>query len=179
MIDPLNIIKKHYRPDTELYHILMKHSEQVMNKALEVSLHHPELAINNEFITEAAMLHDLGIFLCNAPRIHCFGSHQYIEHGYLGADLLRKEGLHDHALVCERHTGTGISLEQIISKQLPLPLREMRPVTLEEQVICYADKFFSKTDLHSELTIDRIRTMLGHHHPENIDIFDNWHKRFS
>lgn len=178
MIHPLSIIQKYYHPDTELYHILVKHSEQVRDKALEVSLHHPELSLNIEFITEAALLHDIGIFLCDAPRIHCHGTHQYIEHGYLGADLLRKEGLHDHALVCERHTGTGISLEQIISKNLPLPLREMKPVSLEEKVICYADKFFSKTDLNCALSIDRIRIMLGHHHPENIIIFDEWHQLF-
>ncbi|MEA4936833.1 MAG: HD domain-containing protein [Paludibacter sp.] len=178
-MDPFNIIHKYYHPNTKLYHILVKHSEQVRDKALEVSLRHPELSLDTEFITEAAMLHDIGIFLCNAPRIHCFGPHQYIEHGYLGADLLRKEGLHDHALVCERHTGTGISLKQIIDKNLPLPGREMKPVSLEEQIICYADKFFSKTDLHSELEIDRIRLMLGHHNPENIDIFDNWHRLFS
>lgn len=179
MIYPLNIIQKYYRPDTELYHILVKHSEQVRDKALEVSLRHPELSLNNEFISEAAMLHDIGIFLCDAPRIHCYGTHHYIEHGYLGADLLRKEGLHNHAFVCERHTGTGISLDQIKSKNLPLPKRDMKPVTLEEQVICYADKFFSKTDLKAELTIERIRIMLGHHNPENINIFDNWHKLFS
>lgn len=179
MIHPLTIIQKYYRTDTELYHILIKHSEQVRDKALEVSLHHPELSLNNEFINEAAMLHDIGIFLCDAPRIHCHGTHQYIEHGYLGADLLRKEGLQEHALVCERHTGTGISLEQIISKNLPLPQRDMKPQSLEEKVICYADKFFSKTDLNGTLSIDRIRTMLGHHHPDNIIIFDEWHQLFS
>jgi len=179
MINPIQIIEKYYAPNTELYHVLVQHSEQVRDKAIEIATSHPELNLNKEFITGAAMLHDIGIFLCDAPRIHCHGTHQYIEHGYLGADLLRNEGLHDHALVCERHTGTGISLEQIISKNLPLPLREMKPVSLEEKVICYADKFFSKTDLNCALSIDRIRILLGHHHPDNIIIFDEWHQLFS
>jgi uncharacterized protein len=179
MINPLQIIEKYYTPHTELYNILVIHSEQVRDKALEIAVHHPELNIDTEFVAEAAMLHDIGIFLCNAPRIHCHGTHQYIEHGYLGADLLRKEGLEKHALVCERHTGVGISLEQIIHKNLPLPAREMKPISLEEQVICYADKFFSKTDLHSIHSMDRIKTLLGHHDPGNILIFDAWSKFFS
>lgn len=58
---------------------------------------------------------------------------------------MRKEGFPRHALVCERHTGAGISLQSIIDQQLPVPHRDMVPVSLEEQVICFADKFFSKT----------------------------------
>lgn len=179
MINPIQIIEKYYAPDTELYHVLVQHSEQVRDKALDIAFNHPELHLDVEFLCEAAMLHDIGIFLCDAPRIHCHGTHQYIEHGYLGADLLRKEGLEKHALVCERHTGVGISPEQIVNKNLPLPGRAMKPVSLEEKLICYADKFFSKTELHSTLSLDRIRKMLGHHDPENIIIFNNWHKLFA
>jgi uncharacterized protein len=47
--------------------------------------------------------------------------------------------------VAERHTGTGISYEQIIREQLPIPLQDYTPQTLEERLICYADKFYSKT----------------------------------
>ena len=57
---------------------------------------------------------------------------------------MRKEGFPRHALVCERHTGAGISLQSIIDQQLPVPHRDMVPVSLEEQVICFADKFFFK-----------------------------------
>lgn len=179
MINPLQIIEKYYTPNTELYHILVSHSEQVRDKALEVALRHPELKLDEGFIKDAAMLHDIGIFLCKAPGIHCHGTHQYIEHGYLGADLLQKEGLPTHALVCERHTGVGISLHEIMTKNLPLPQRAMLPISLEEKVICYADKFFSKSKLHSPTSIESIRTMLGHHGPENIVIFDAWHRLFS
>lgn len=179
MINPLHIIEQYYTPNTELYHILVRHSEQVRDKALEVALKHPELKLDTEFIKEAAMLHDIGIFLCNAPVIHCHGTHQYIQHGYLGADLLRKEGFPNHALVCERHTGVGIALEYIIKKNLPLPHRALQPISLEEKVICYADKFYSKTKLDAETSIENIRTMLGHHDIKNILIFDEWHALFS
>ncbi len=179
MMNPYQIIEKYYTPHTGLYYILVKHSEQVRDKALEIAQKHPELELNTNFIAEAALLHDIGIFLCDAPRIFCRGNHQYIEHGYLGADLLRKEGLPQHALVCERHTGTGISLEKIMERNLPMPHRDMRPVSLEEQVICYADKFFSKRELQTMLTPERIRTIIERHGPEQIAIFDVWHKLFS
>ncbi len=50
------------------------------------------------------MLHDIGIFLTDAPGIHCHGTAPYIAHGYLGADLLRRERYsEDVARVAERH----------------------------------------------------------------------------
>jgi uncharacterized protein len=178
MINPLEIIEKYYLPGSEIHYVLVKHSEQVKNKALEIAGKHPELNLDTEFITEAAMLHDIGIFLCEAPRIHCHGTHQYIEHGYLGADLLRKEGLPRHALVCERHTGTGLSLKMIEKGNLPLPHRDMLPVSPEEQVICYADKFYSKTQLDEAHSVDRIRDYLKRYGKSEVLKFDRWHSLF-
>ena len=119
MINPLQIIEKYYPKGSDLYYILLIHSEQVRNKALEIVRYHFNLHLDSEFIAEASMLHDIGIFKCDAPRIYCKGEHQYIEHGYLGAEILRAEGLPRHALVCERHTGVGISLEMIRKNKLP------------------------------------------------------------
>ena len=143
-MNSLDIIEKYYKKGTPLYDILLSHSVSVSNKALKLA-RQSGLDIDLQFVQEAAMLHDIGIFLTDAPSIQCFGKHSYVEHGYLGAELLRSEGLPRHALVCERHTGTGISLEEIIERNLPLPHRDMVPVSLEEQLICYADIFYSKT----------------------------------
>lgn len=178
-MNPFEIIEKYYTPGTELYYLLIKHSEQVRDKALEIARAHPELNTDTGFIAEAAMLHDIGIFLCYAPRIHCRGASEYIEHGYLGAELIRNEGFPKHALVCERHTGTGISLATIIEKKLPLPHREMQPLSIEEQLICYADKFYSKSELHTIHSIERIRLHLQHFGQENVAKFDDWHRIFS
>ena len=142
-MDALAIINKYYPEDNELKHILLAHSRSVADKALWIAGKHPELNLDKQFLEEAAMLHDIGIFMTDAEGICCFGSYPYICHGYLGADLMRKEGFPRHALVCERHTGAGMSLQSIIDQQLPVPHRNMVPVSLEEQVICFADKFFS------------------------------------
>jgi len=178
MINYIQLIEKYYPKYSDIYYILMIHSTQVRTKALEIADRHPEMGLDTEFIAEAAMLHDIGIFKCNAPRIHCRGEHKYIQHGYLGAYILRAEGLPRHALVCERHTGVGISLEMIQKKQLPLPQRDMLPVTLEEQLICYADKFFSKTQLGEMHSVERIRTSLNHFGETEVAKFDEWHALF-
>lgn len=177
-INPLQIIEKYYSIHSDIYCVLVKHSEQVRDKALEIAQRHPELKLDTNFISEAAMLHDIGIFRCDAPRIHCHGEFQYIQHGYLGADILRAEGLPRHALVCERHTGAGVTLQMILKNHLPLPQRDMQPIELEEQLICYADKFFSKTQLDEIHSIERIRTSLNRFGETQVAKFDEWHALF-
>jgi uncharacterized protein len=139
---------------------------------------HPELKLDKEFIYEAAMLHDIGIFLTDADGIYCFGDKPYICHGYLGADLVRAEGFPQHALVCERHTGAGLSLDRIIADNLPVPHREMVPVSLEEQIICFADKFYSKTHLDKEKTVEKARKSLERYGEAGLQRFDRWCELF-
>lgn len=124
------------------------------------------------------MLHDIGIFLTDAPGIQCFGTEPYIRHGLLGAELLRREGYPLHALVCERHTGTGLTLDQIVRQQLPLPHRDFVPVSLEEQLICWADKFFSKTHPDQERPQAVARQKLEKFGAEGLQKFDAWCRRF-
>ena len=173
-IRPMDIIDKYYIDNTELKEVLLVHSRSVAQKALDMAGKHPELQLDRDFIESAAMLHDIGIIYTHAPGIHCYGSYPYICHGYLGADLLRKEGLDRHALVCERHTGAGLSLEEILRQQLPVPHREMIPVSLEEQLICFADKFFSKTHPEREKTVEKARESISKYGEEGLVRFNRW-----
>lgn len=177
-MNPYNIIEKYYTPGSDLYNILVKHSEAVRDKALSLARRHPELNLDLDFIAEAAMLHDIGILETDAPGIKCFGTHQYIEHGYLGAEMMRKEGYPRHALVCERHTGTGLKLTDIITRELPVPHRELCPVSLEEQLICYADKFFSKTRLDSEDSYERVKKKMQKWGNESVEQLRIWQEKF-
>ncbi len=177
-MESLDIIKKYYQESSDAYRILVTHSQSVTKKALSIAKMHPEMHLDLEFIKEAAMLHDIGIFMCNAPEIDCHGEAPYICHGYLGADLMRKEGYPRHAMVCERHTGTGLSLEMIEKQNLPVPHRDMRPVTMEEQLICFADKFFSKTKLSKEKNKDKIKLSLSKYGNETLERFNQWCKLF-
>ena len=173
-MNPLDIIAKYYPVGSEAYRILVIHSRSVADKALAIARMHPEMNLDLTFVEEAAMLHDIGIFMTDADGICCFGSYPYICHGYLGADLMRKEGFPRHALVCERHTGAGMSLQSIIDQQLPVPHRNMVPVSLEEQVICFADKFFSKTHLDKEKSVEKALKSISRYGEDGIIRFNHW-----
>lgn len=179
-MNPLKIIQKYYKTDSKAYHFLVEHSKAVTKKALEIAKRVPELNPNFKFIEEAAMLHDIGIFLTAEDSIGCCGKEPYICHGYLGRELLEKEGFQKHALVCERHVGTGISIEDIEKQKLPFPKRDMRPISIEEQIICFADKFFSKhkETLTKEKSIEKIRNGLKRFGEKHVKTFDDWMKKF-
>ena len=177
-MNPLEIIEKYYTKGSELYNILMNHSIDVKNKALTIAETHPELNADKTFIEEASMLHDIGIFLTDAPSIQCFGDEPYIRHGILGAEILRREGFPQHALVCERHTGAGLTKDEIIQQNLPLPHHDMMPVSIEEQIICFADCFFSKTKLGQEKTVEKILQKMEEHNTRSAIQFKEWSQLF-
>ncbi len=179
------IIDKYYpeeedgtQPSSALRRLLLKHSRQVADRCLLIAQNHPELHADETFLLEAAMLHDIGIGWCHAPSIFCEGSEPYIRHGLIGAELLRREGYERHARVCERHTGTGITRQQIERQQLPLPLADYIPETLEEQLVCYADKFYSKSRPDRVLTVEETARNLEKFGHEGVEKFLNWAKMF-
>ena len=161
-MNPTDLIWKYYADNEPLRELLLLHSRQVAQRALEIAGRHPELHLDTAFVEQAAMLHDIGIIRVNAPGIHCHGTEPYIRHGICGAEILRNEGLPEsYARVCERHTGAGLSLDDIVSQNLPLPHHDLQPETIEEKLICYADKFFSKTHLDREKTIEQAEKSLA------------------
>ena len=115
------------------------------------------------------MLHDIGILHCHAPKILCTGSEPYLAHGILGARMLRGYGaahgmgvaLEPFARICERHTGSGITAQEVRLQQLPIPERDYLPETVAEEVICLADKFFSKSGDMQEKTLERVRRSMA------------------
>lgn len=171
-MDIIPIFEKYYQPGTPLYTSVWSHSRLVAEKALQLAKAHPELNIDQEFVYEAAMLHDIGVFLTYAPSIYCTGDQPYICHGVLGAALLRAEGYPKHALVCERHTGTGLTAEEIVRQALPLPLRDMCPITLEEKLVCFADKFYSKSSPDKEKPLEKVRKSVGKYGEDSLRRFD-------
>jgi len=173
---PIEIIRKFYRPGSRAYDTLVSHSEQVTQKALDTAAGVPHLEPDPAFIAEAAMLHDIGIFLTDAKLLGCRGAQPYLMHGPLGKELLDKKGLPRHALVCERHVGVGISAKDIVTHGLPLPVRDMLPVSIEEQIICYADKFFSKNGRGGgrEKSIAEILPEIEPYGPDKVKRFKGW-----
>lgn len=175
MIHVREILQQYCQGNQALFDILWSHGNSVAQKAIEIARLHPEWALDEDFIYEAAMLHDIGVTQCDAAGIHCYGTHPYICHGYLGADILRRLGLEEHARIAERHTGTGLTANYIAEKGLPLPAgRTYAPETLYEQLICYADKFFSKTKLGQEKSLEKVEASLAKWEDASLERFKAW-----
>jgi uncharacterized protein len=179
-MNPMEVIAEFYEPGSRSHQILVKHGRQVADKAIEVAMRVPHLKPNLNFIKEAAMLHDIGIFETDSPDLGCTGKYPYVCHGYLGRKILESKGLPIHGLVCERHVGVGISSEDIKRYHLPLPQRNMVPISIEEQIICYADKYYSKNGKTGgdEKSVGDILSALCRYGPEKAGRFQSWMRLF-
>ena len=175
-----SILSKYYEEGGALLDLLMTHSEMVARKALAVA-ETAKLNVDKDFVYNAAMLHDIGIFRCDASGIYCYGDQPYIRHGIIGADLLRKDGIDEaYARICERHTGAGLTAKEIAETGLPLPHMDLLPETLEEKLICYADKFYSKSgDPREEKSLDRVRKSMAKFGADSLERFNAMHALFT
>lgn len=180
IMNPEKLLAEHFSPLA--LQIIVEHSRCVANKALQIA-GGSTLAdsLDTTFIEEAAMLHDIGVSLTDAPFLDCHGTAPYICHGVLGREILEHAGLPRHALVCERHIGVGLTVEDIIGQKLPLPHRDMLPLSNEEKIIACADLFFSKKKmgLSAEKTFEQIRQNLANFGSRKVAIFDQWIREFS
>jgi uncharacterized protein len=170
-----------YFNDPSALDIVVKHSRLVASKALRIAraLDRGE-DIDLVFLQEAAILHDIGICRTNSPGIGCHGEEPYIRHGIIGREILEKEGFPHHALVCERHIGVGLTRDDIVSQRLPLPLRDMTPVTIEEKIISFADLFYSKNpgSVSYERKIEEIKTDMKIFGKDKLSVLENWIREF-
>lgn len=175
-----SIIEQIYAPG-ECRDILVAHSQAVAAMALDINLR-LGLGLEPDRVEAAAMLHDIGIAMTDAPAIDCHGAQPYICHGVLGADMLRLMGVPEWAArVAERHTGAGLTPDDIASQRLPLPTdRILLPETLLERLICYADKFYSKTPGHlaEPKPFDRVRASMARFGEATLARFDALENEF-
>ena len=128
-MDPYEILGKYYYTYSTTYKFLVTHSRKVAEKALKVAENVRDLDPDMKFIEEAAILHDIGIYKVHAPKIGCIGPMKYVEHGYLGREIMEKEGFPRHGMVCERHVGVGIFAQNqrcagVVKKQVTQALHD-------------------------------------------------------
>jgi uncharacterized protein len=112
----------------------------------------PDTGADLSLVRAGALLHDVGVYRLYdaAGRLD---QARYIWHGLLGYELLRAEGLPE--AVCRfaaRHTGVGITREDVLRQELPLPPADYVAETPEELLVMYADKFHTKTEPPAFLT---------------------------
>ncbi len=160
--------------------ILLSHSRCVADLALKIAReHHMDLDAGD--IEQAAMLHDIGIIFTDAPGIDCRGDKPYICHGPIGADIIREAGLDERfARVAERHTGSGLTCDEIVSQSLPLPLdRSYMPESDLEKLICYADCFYSKgVDVMRMKSKEKVKQQMARFGQDSLNRFLSLEEKF-
>jgi len=177
--DYQRLIDKYYPAASALRDIYLTHCRSVSHEATDIA-DRLRLPLDKEMIEGAAMTHDIGIFATNAPGIECHGTEPYICHGVIGAHLLRNEGAPEEWVgVAQRHTGSGLTQEEIASQRLPLPPGCYMPQTLLERLICYADKFYSKSSSPQRKSLCQVRKSMARFGQESLDRFNALHDEFS
>lgn len=84
--------------------------------------------VDKQVVLAAALLHDIG-----RTKI------QTVRHGLDGSEIIESEGVDEEVVeAVKRHVGAGISSEE--AKTLGLPDLDYIPRTLEERIVCFADK---------------------------------------
>ncbi len=84
--------------------------------------------VDIDAVTAGALLHDIGRLATPTVR-----------HGVEGAMLVEKEGADRKVVdIVLRHVGAGIAPDE--AERLGLPSQDYIPRTLEERIVCFADK---------------------------------------
>jgi len=117
---------------------VIAHSKKVSGIALKIA---DELVRNGfyvdlDLVERGALLHDMGRSITHG-----------LEHGYFGGKILREEGESEEvARIAERHVLGGISQDE--AEGMGLPARDFIPQTLEEKIVCYADKLSDRNKIY-------------------------------
>ncbi len=177
-IDPYDILAQHYPKGSLAESFLLPHSEAVADFAVNVGVRIG--GVDLDFVYNASLLHDIGIYFTKAPSIGCTGPAPYITHGVLGEVLLQSLGHPEYGTVCRTHVGVALTAKYIEEKNLPLPAIDMVPKTLEEKVVAYADKFFSKRPiwLTTAKPVEIVIEEMSKFGNEPVTIFQEWHEQF-
>jgi uncharacterized protein len=179
-INPFAVLGAHITQDSLLYSLYLPHAAMVTAKAVRAARRLGLPRESEAFIEEAALLHDIGVVRTNEPRLGCHGQAPYLQHGVLGREILEAEGLPRHGLVAERHIGVGLSREEILANELPLPARDFHPQSVEERIIAWADLYFSKKpeELWMEKPAGRVYAEMARFGEDKAAIFEAWRREF-
>ncbi|HIP24938.1 MAG TPA: TIGR00295 family protein [Archaeoglobus profundus] len=125
--DVLNIWDKYNLPEN-----VRRHCIKVAEVALKIAEKIKERGhnIDLELVKKGALLHDIGRAITHDP----------FKHFIMSGDILRKEGFDNKIVkIVERHFSAGVTKDEAVKLRLPV-IDNFMPETLEEKIVCYADK---------------------------------------
>lgn len=121
------------------------------------------------------LLHDIGTYFVLAKdgskaadgKLE-FDGPNYILHGLRGYNYLIDNGFsEDIAQFARNHTGVGLTREQVVAQNLPLPSGDYVSRTVEQEIVMVADKYNSKSIPPRFLTVDTYRRKAARFGEEN------------
>jgi uncharacterized protein len=176
--DLFRIIHKYIPPDSPTYPLYMIHCMLVARMAVDIGERLGLSAESITFLEEAALLHDIGIVATNTPSLSCTGMLPYMRHIIEGAKILEAEELPRHARVAERHT--NVTKADILERNLPLPPRDLICESIEEEIISFADCFYSKVPdkLWHKKSLAEVRHNFSRYGARKQAILEDWIERF-
>jgi uncharacterized protein len=126
--EAFNLLKKLKVP-----YQVRRHSLKVADKALEIAYKIKKSKVDLDLVEIGALLHDIG-----RSKTHGF------KHAIIGGEILRERGYSsDLSRICETHILGGLDKED--SRYLNLPEKDYIPDSIEEKIICLADKLTAGT----------------------------------
>ncbi|MFE7889777.1 HD domain-containing protein [Streptomyces sp. NPDC057412] len=141
----IRALHEEYAPTAEAFASVHRHCEIVWSVAAHL-LASPRLAhLDAELVRAGCLLHDIGVYrLYDADGR--LDHKNYIRHGLLGQELLEGVGLPAvQCRFCSHHTGVGVTRQDVVRQNLPVPPADYLAETPEERLVMYADKFHSKS----------------------------------
>ncbi|MEV0396273.1 HDIG domain-containing metalloprotein [Polymorphospora rubra] len=142
--EQIRSLHERYAPTEEAFELVYTHCRIVCALA-EQLLDRCRSPLNADLVRAGSLLHDIGVYRLYGAAGQ-LDHDNYIRHGVLGHALLRDLGFPERiSRFCSRHTGVGLTRDDVLRQCLPLPVGDYTADTGEEQMVMYADKFHSKT----------------------------------
>lgn len=143
-IAEIEALHRKYTPNEEVLELVWKHCRIVSDIALQLA-QSSGVNVDTTLVQVGSLLHDIGVYsLYDEDGFE--NAKNYITHGIRGEEILKKEGFSETIWrFASHHTGAGITKQQIVANNLPLPHKDFLAKTPEEELVMYADKFHSKT----------------------------------
>ncbi|MFF6883191.1 HD domain-containing protein [Streptomyces sp. NPDC012421] len=168
--DDIRALHRKHAPSDAAFALVFTHCEIVAAIADQL-LARSGRGADADLVRAGCLLHDIGVYrLYDADGR--FGDAPYVTHGVLGHQLLAEEGLPEALCrFCSCHTGVGLTREDVLAQGLPIPPADYLPVTAEERMVMYADKFHSKSTPPRFVSPDSFEERIGRFGQEKVTVF--------
>lgn len=141
----IKALHQRYAPNTVVLQLVYEHCQIVAEIALWC-VEHKRLNVNKRILEASCLLHDIGTYALYSENDQSKNDHNYKQHAIFGAALVLEEGFDVRiASAIKTHVLMGLSKKEIVKNGFGMPHKDYLPETIEGRLLCYADRFHSKT----------------------------------